>query len=94
MEEMDLGILINTRLNMSQQCTQEVKKASGILACIRNSVASRSSEMIIFLFSTLVRPHLKYCVQFWALTTRKTLRPWTVSREGQQRCEELGVQIL
>lgn len=57
--ERDLCVLVDLKLNV---CQQYAAVANHVLGCISKGIASRSREVILLFYSTLVKPQLKYCV--------------------------------
>jgi len=63
--EKNLGILVNEKLDKSQQIVSAAQKTNCILCYIKRSMASRSREVILTLCFALMTPHLEYCIQLW-----------------------------
>lgn len=45
--EKDPGVLVNSHPSVGQRCARVAKVADGILACVRNSVASGTGEVVV-----------------------------------------------
>ena len=64
--EKDLGVYVQSNLKPDKHIDEAVKKANQILGQIYRTIENKTTENIIPLYLSLVRPHLEYCVQAWS----------------------------
>ncbi len=62
----DLGVKIVSNLKFSQQCVDAANKAYNMLGFIKRNFLFKNESVILLLYTSLVRPHMEYRVQFWS----------------------------
>jgi ribonuclease P/MRP protein subunit RPP40 len=72
-QERDLGVIVDNSGKWSEQCSVAVKNANSTLGIIRRHFKTRSRNVIIKLYKSLVRPKLEYCVQAWCPHLKKDI---------------------
>ena len=89
----DVGVLLDSRLATRQQRAFMAKKTNGILGCIKKSMTRRSREVILSLYSAVVRPNLAYYVQFMSVISRGPFHPLPVCdfvKSGLWQCATMA----
>jgi len=86
---------VDEKLDVTRQRVLAAHAVNRILGCIKRSVASRSREVILPLYSALVRPHLECCVQLWSpLHKKDTELLERVPEEGHRNDRRAGAPLL
>ena len=67
-EEKDLGILIDCKLDFGKHIKEIVGRANRMIGLIRAAFACLNKKMFLNLYTALIRPLLEYCVQVWSPT--------------------------
>ncbi len=82
----DLGVTIASSFKFSQQCKEAADKANKMLAFINGNFSFKNKDVILPLYTSLVRPHLEYDMQFWSPHHAKDIAKLeALSSEGLQR---------
>ena len=65
-EEKDLGVLFSADLKPSKPCQQAYSKASKVLGMIGRTITYKNREVLLWVYKSLVTPHLEYCSSAWS----------------------------
>jgi len=48
------------------QCNQADAKANKMLGVIKRTIVYKTTDILLQLYKSLVRPHLEYCISAWS----------------------------
>ena len=74
LKQKDLGFTISADMKVSEKCRIAAAKGNQIIGLIRRNIVYKEKELIIPLYTTIVRPHLEYCIQEWRPYRKKTTK--------------------
>lgn len=72
-QEEDLGVTISKDFKFSKQCLKVEKKSQKLIGYIKRQFKYRNKDVVLQLYTSLVRPHLEYAVQFWSPSLQKDI---------------------
>ena len=70
-EEKDLGVTIEDKLIFSRHIQIQVNKANSAVGLIRHTFEHLDKESFLYLYKSLVCPHLEYASVIWSLKIKK-----------------------
>ena len=85
--ERDQGVLVDSKLNVSEQCAALASKANRMLRCIYKGIASTDKGVTVPFYSVLPRPHREYCAQFWSPQYKKDV-------DGLERVQRRATETI
>ena len=69
-KETDLGVGFSNSFNFEDHIATAIAKANRITGWLSHTIISREPDVMLKLYTSLVRPHLEYCTQVWAPVAR------------------------
>ena len=72
-KETDLGVTMNTNMNVSEQCRIAASQGNQVLGMIRRNITYKEKSLIVPLYKAIDIPHLEYCIHAWSPYLRKDI---------------------
>ena len=92
-QEKDLGVIITNDIKVSNQCIKAAASANRTLGMIKRTFTSRSRNIIVPLYKSLIRPHLEFCIQAWRPHLKKDIDILEKIQKRATKCIK-GMQCL